>query len=687
MQPYRLWFTQELIEKNKRLFRIPVYQRNYDWGPTQCLKLYRDIVDAYKNDRKHFTGVIVYIKGLIQSSSLDECFVIDGQQRLITMFLLLRVLYDIAISTDNSVQSELQDLLFNRNCEEEQKLKLKTIRSESKTFNNIMRGIKSDYGSKSNITRNYEYLKKQVSADLAKGLELRDILRGMKWLEIIEVILDPSQGDDPQAIFESINSTGLELSLADLIRNFILMSNPDQEMLFNDYWYPIEQEIGNDELPNFFIHFLTYKSTSQITKSNAYDEFKKLFFEKEYTHKSLLIELKRVGKYFSAFIGNHNGFSNKINCCLESFRLLDQTTLYPFLFQVFEDLHFGKIDTATVENILELLRSYSVRRLICEIPSNSLKGLYKTLYSRLKNQEAYDADLYTLLYSFLHTTMTKDRIPSDKDFKSSLIEKNLYGKKKVCKYLLSQIENEHANEKLRTESLTIEHILPRSQNSPVWKKELGQEYDNVYNKYLDTLGNLTITGHNSELGTKSFNEKKKIIEEKSKAVRLNRSILDQYVWDETAILRRAEILSNFILNLMVYPSATIIQTSSYSNTQNAISLSDLDEVTGQKPNTYTLLGETVQVDTWRDILKNIISTLYSLEPNTIISLASKHETFGSAGRHYLSFIKTSLRAPKELEETGIYYETNLSAISILNFIKNLIERCGLEIEDFHFTLQ
>ena len=687
MQPYRVWLVQDLIEKNKRVFKTPVYQRNYDWRKDQCTKLYEDIISAFNNDRKHFLGTVVYIKGGENSSILDECLIIDGQQRITTIFILLRILFDFATDTQDSLVSELQDYLYNRNCDESLKLKLKPVKGDNDGFKKLMDGNIEKADPASNLARNYRLLYQQVLLSMKTGLTLRDILRGMKFLEIVEIILDTSQGDDPQTIFESINSTGLELSLADLVRNYLLMSDPNQDELFENYWLPMEQSVGYDNLAEFFIHYLNLKSSEKITTKNAYLQFKRFFEENNYSHETMLRELQMYASYYSAFIGREDTYSHEINYYLLAFRLLDQSTYYPFMFHIFEDHQNQKIDEKTLVKVLRFLRSYAVRRIVCEIPSNSLKGLFQTAYSRMFKQENDIVNYYDVIGTFLLTLKTKDRMPRDEEFVDSLKLKNLYSKKKMCKYLLATIENEGSHEKVETESMTIEHVLPQKENSAVWKKEMGEDYSRIFDTYLHTLGNLTITGHNSELGTRSFAEKKKIILNNSKANILNKQILSEDHWSENCIIKRAESLALLAVNYFDYENVSLINRAIESEDGKHFTLEDIGEVSHTTPYKFTFMGEMVAVKSHRDMLQKMMDLLFGLDPDCFDNLARVQYHPKSASHAYISFSATDLHSAGQISKTDIYFEKHLSAISIMMFIKRMIEECQLDTDDFVFYIE
>lgn len=510
-------------------------------------------------------------------------------------------------------------------------------------------------------------------------------MEGAKKLEIVEIVLDKSQGDDPQVIFESINSTGLNLSLADKIRNFVLMDDLNQDELFTKYWLPLEEKIGNKYLAGYFTTYLNFKLSDRISEDNAYNQFTKNFNASSITHENILIDLNRYAQYYAAFIGRKNNYSTAINKYLSDFRAIDQSTLFPFMFNVFDDFENNIIDENVLIKVLSFFRSYSVRRTICEYASNSLRGLYKTLYSRLfKDKSSYE-NYYANIYSFFAQTNTKYKIIDDDEFFNSLIYKKLYTKKKICKYLLSALENENSNEQINVDSLSIEHILPQKENALVWKKSLGEKYAETYTNYLHTLGNLTITGYNSELGTKSFPEKKKMIADKSKAKVLNKSILEVDTWDENAIINRAKSLASLALKIFAFEKVEIVETKNVSEDEVVYSLEDSNNMAGTTPLSYSFYGENVSINSYANMLSSIISTLYDLDHSIFEDLAKQKYKATSSDRIYISLDKSDLRRNKEIGNSGIYYECNLNTSSILQFIKCLIEKHNLDPDEFEFV--
>ncbi|MCX0404788.1 DUF262 domain-containing protein [Clostridium perfringens] len=355
MKANRMWLFSDVLEKNKRVFKVPVYQRNYDWTNIQCEKLFYDIMNANEKNCQHFTGTVVYIDEVHGGSGLNEVLIIDGQQRITTMYILLKALYDASIGVSARIESEIEEVMFNRHCDKRYKIKLKPVKSDNEQLIYLIRD-KVDYMDRnSNVYKNYITFRNLISNVIEEGLELNDILNGIKKLEIVEIILDKLQGDEPQKIFESINSTGLELSLSDLIRNYLLMDDLKQEELYADYWLEIEKNVGYKNLGDFVINFLNSQVTKSVNSKNAYRLFKEHCEKNNLTHEDILKALKRTSKYYGAFIGENKFYSNEITKYLNSFYTIKQTTILPLIFRIFTDYEDRNIDEDTLCKVLKYL--------------------------------------------------------------------------------------------------------------------------------------------------------------------------------------------------------------------------------------------------------------------------------------------------------------------------------------------
>ncbi|MCM1288750.1 MAG: DUF262 domain-containing HNH endonuclease family protein [Clostridium sp.] len=632
---------------------------------------------ANERDHKHFTGTIVYIVGF-DGSNLNEALIIDGQQRLTTVYILLKALYDAAKGVSVRIENEIEEVMFNRNCDEKYKLKLKPVKSDNEQLILLIKDKIDEMDRNSNVYKNYITFKNLIENTLASGLELNDILDGIKKLEMVEIVLDKYQGDEPQKIFESINSTGLGLSLADLVRNYLLMDDDNQDELYENYWSAIEKNVGYRNLGDFVINFLNSQISKSVNSENAYRLFTEHCEENNLCHEDILKKLKKTSKYYGAFIGENNYYSKEISDYLRAFCIIKQTTIIPLLFRILNDYDDGNINEETLCKVLNYLLTYFVRKTACEIYKN-LSKFMKSMYDRVIDGN-YD-NYYEKFVIFLNDSKTNDRMPTDKEFEYALINKPLY-KKPICKFVLSVIENS-MKEHLDVSNLTIEHILPQKENSAVWKKEIGDNYSTVYEKYLHTLGNLTITGHNSELGTKPFSDKKKIIRDNSKANVLNKEVLSADQWNEDSILNRAKVLSNILIGKFEYVEkhTDIIETNELSfGVDSGINFSNT------KPEEFSFVGEYVKVSSWADLLAKFINIAYDLDAEVFHDLAVKDYSILCADRIYISNDERKLRKARQIDNSGIFYETNLSSNNIISFIKNLLLKMKLESDDFNFSL-
>ncbi len=646
MKANRMLLFSDVLEKNKRVFKVPVYQRNYDWSNVQCEKLYSDIIKANKNDRQHFTGTIVYIEDVNGGSGLNEVLIIDGQQRITTIYILLKALYDASKGTSVMIESEIEEVMFNRHCDEKFKVKLKPIKTDNAQLILLIKDKIDDMDRNSNVYKNYVTFKKQIERTLSSGLELGDILNGVKQLEIVEIILDKHQGDEPQKIFESINSTGLDLSLADLIRNYLLMDDDKQDELYEEYWLEIEKNVGYSNLGDFVINFLNSQISKSVNGKNAYHLFKEHCKENGLGHEDVLKKLRKTSKYYGAFIGENNYYSEQVSYYLKSFYSIKQTTILPLIFKIFDDYEDRNIDEVILCNVLNYLLTYFVRITACEENKN-LSKFMKSMYDRVFDG-SYN-NYYEKFVIFLNDLRANNRMPTNKEFQEALIYKPLY-KKPICKFVLAVIENS-TKEHIYISNLTIEHILPQKINAAVWKKEVGENYSSVYENYLHTLGNLTITGHNSELGTKSFNDKKKIIKENSKANILNKDVLLAERWDDKSIINRAKNLSNILINQFMYVD---IHSDIMETNELAFNVDSDVDFSNTKPDGFSFVGEYTKVSSWADLLSKFINLAFDLDADLFKDLASSNYSIPSASRIYISNDKRLLRKEKEIESSGIF---------------------------------
>ncbi|MGI0047530.1 MAG: DUF262 domain-containing protein [Nitrosotalea sp.] len=493
-------------------FTIPIYQRTYSWTEKQCERLWSDILKSATDDsiKGHFIGSIVYVEeGLYQISTIPNSFVIDGQQRLTTLSLLLTALRDEMkrLGLGKEISPEMIDnyYLFNMVEKEEKRYKLLLTQSDKTTFINLILGHEPPKDSSKHIIDNFNFFKDKICQS---SLDFEYIFKGINKLFIVDIALDRNY-DNPQRIFESLNSTGLELSQADLIRNYALMGlkSPEQKEIYDQYWYPMEQSFGQTEYSRYFDRFmrdfLTIRRNGQIPNiREVYDNFKEYTSEKNGKIKEIVEDVYQQSKFFTRLVFDKDD-DPEIREAIKDINTLKVDVAYPFLLEVISDYSNKIITKDDILHILRLVESYVFRRVICGIPTNTLNKTFATL-SKTVNKDRY---LESVQAAFALKTGYR-KFPNDEEFQSQFMIKDVYNIRNK-EYLLRKLENHNRKETVNIQDYTIEHIMPQDRNlSPAWKQELGEHWEEIHNKYLHSIGNLTLTGYNSELSNKTFLEKR-----------------------------------------------------------------------------------------------------------------------------------------------------------------------------------
>lgn len=530
---------------------IPVYQRKYSWlANVQCARLWKDIVEMEKKNKKHhFVGSIVSIAEKKSVMGVQKQLIIDGQQRMTTLSILMVALRDYlkeqgaGEEVDNNITNMV---LKNPSRKGDDAYKMLLTDTDRDIMVKLVDGIKINEDEDSLIYTNYLFFKQKV----AEGtLTPDEIYESISKLDIVGIILDKDQGDEPQLIFESLNSTGMALSKSDLIRNFILMGldNDAQKGIYNNYWKPLEnnfpQQIqgGEDRMDKFFRDYLTVKLGRNVKFDSIYEEFKDYAGNSEFsTTEELAEDVMTFGDLYTNITTEKKlPVSHQLLAPIfEEIRSLRMEVAYPFLIKVYRDFVDGIISIEDTAEIMKLTIAYVVRRAICEIPTNSMNKTFATL----KNNIQTDDYLNSVKAAFYFADTYK-RFPNDEEFKAALCERNMYTIR-ISKYFLVKLENEGNKEPIPYVGYTTEHILPQNKNMrDEWKKALGDNYSEIQAKYLNSLGNLTLTKYNSEMGDRPFEEKLEVYKE-SAMHHLNKYVVKQTTWNEDAIVKRGNILSD-----------------------------------------------------------------------------------------------------------------------------------------------
>lgn len=550
----------KFLQKTEQ-FIIPLYQRQYKWTLKQCTQLWEDIVRVAGNDKipTHFIGSIMYIDmGIYQVSTVPELFVIDGQQRLTTISLLLAALRKkIPTSrTDSEVTGNKIENYYLFNSQEfgEKKYKLILTDHDKETFISLLENPDHPKEDSNKLIKNYKFFEDKIKD---ANIDPIKIYKGINKISIVDVSLDINY-DNPQLIFESMNSTGLDLTQADLIRNYILMDlEPKaQTDLYINYWHKIEESFANekssDKFDQFLRDYLTVNSeTVEIPNiDEVYSSFKKFKSKSNKDIKELVSDIYKYSKYFVKLAFNKEN-DKEINSIISDINTLRVDVVYPFLLKVYDDYETKNLlKKDEFIELLKLIESYVFRRSICGVPTNSMNKTFAGL-SKDINKTKY-------LESFKAVLIIKDsyrRFPKNEEFLNQFVIKDMYNFRNR-NYLLKKLENYNRKERVIVEEYTIEHIMPQNFNLPEeWKVELGEKYQEVQKTYLHTIGNLTLTGYNSEYSDRLFKEKRDMKDGfKNSPIRLNRSLATLEKWNEKEIKKRAEEIAKSAIEVWIYPS-------------------------------------------------------------------------------------------------------------------------------------
>ena len=546
-------------------FVIPIYQRAYSWTRDECKQLWDDILRAGRSENvsSHFVGSIVYIeKGIYQVTSQSQLLVIDGQQRLTTVSLLIAALAQELERSDGGPREPVEGFSPRKlrnyylvNPEEEGDLHYKLLLSETDraTLCALVRGDEIPDDCSLRIRDNFAFFKEKISS--CKG-DLSALCRGLAKLVVVDIALTRGQ-DDPQLIFESMNSTGRELSQADLIRNFILMGlEPElQTRLYTEQWRPMEKGFGQEaygaHFDGFMRHYLTMKTGDIPNVREVYEAFKAYArsASRPPTIEALVKELREYAGYYCAMaLGNEP--DKALRWAFEDLRELKVDVAYPFLLEVYGDYSRGIISRADLSRIVRLVEAYVFRRAVCAIPTNSLNKTFATLAKMLDKQRYVES-----LEAHLLSLPSYRRFPSDEEFRRDLKTRDLYNFGTRRSYWLRRMENHGRKERVLVNEYTIEHIMPQNQElCPEWRAALGPDWQRIQQTWLHTLGNLTLTGYNSEYRDRPFAEKRDMPGGfKESPLKLNEGLGQVAEWTQEAIAARAERLANLALEVWPAP--------------------------------------------------------------------------------------------------------------------------------------
>ena len=671
----------QFLEWSERSFVIPVYQRNYDWKKEQCKQLFDDIVQITKEDyRTHFMGTIVAYNDDWYG---DELLIIDGQQRLTTLSLLLLAIYkaidEWKVESKEIIKEKIFDeYLTNKYSKDKtKKVRLKPVKDDREAFNSIFDGDKKE---NSNITVNFDYFYERI---VSWEVEIDKLYKALESLRIVEIILKKWE-DDPQLIFESLNSTWLWLSEADKVRNYILMWEPTdvQEKLYKDYWYKIEINTNYD-VSKFLRDYLTIKERRIPNKWKVYQYFKLFITKNEWSIEELLIELLKYSKYYKVII-NSDDEDKEISKVLKRINKLETDVSYPFLIEIYDKLNEWLINKSELLKILLIIESYVFRRFICNVPTNALNKIFMLLGKDIESHDEYKEKYFDIFNYIVMNKEGSQKFPKDEEFSEYLKIRDIYwaqGRNKL--HLLERLESHDNKESdierlLEEGELSIEHIMPQTLTIQ-WKKDLWDNYEEIHNTYLHSLPNLTLTGYNSKYSNKTFTEKKNIEKWFNESpLYLNNFLKTIDKWTEEELLQRYEILKEKAIKTWIYPKTSYVVKK---DDTKIFTLSEEESFTWEKITEFTFEDKTYQVNSWATFYEEMVKMMFDKDEILMKTFISDE---------YLS-TKFFNHEPEWFYSTkiweGLYLKMWLNTQRILHSLRQVFEKYDVNLDDLTFYIK
>ncbi|WQS62208.1 DUF262 domain-containing protein [Helicobacter pylori] len=527
-------------------FSIPVYQRNYTWEEENCEKLLQDMVSISQNKKTHFMGSITYILHLIDDEKslrkLQEFVIIDGQQRITTIMLLLK-----AIETkipNEEIKKEIDGLLNLSG----QKLCLKPIKSDKEAFDLVMQNRSHEIQGVSHIRNNYRFFTKELDNYISKGYRIEEIYGAFLRLKIVAIGLELGE-DDPQVVFESINATGVQLKGLDLIRNYLMMgeNSDNQNRLYNTYWVPLEDWLGERDLNDFIKTYLRIYFEDRLKEGE-----REVYYALKDHHRDnfsdniqgLMSDMREYGRIYQIFLDRDHYFLHRgdpqqlanLRLRIKDLVKIKFGVAKPFILRCARDFEEGKLDYENFCEILQILISYFVRRSVCG-DSNALNKFLYSLYRQLGEDVSADA-----LKRYLGKSVGRTAFPNDDKIKAAFLVRNAYAANQVCKFILLEIEKLSNAEPPKEENLEVEHFYPKTPTQE-WRDMVG-DYFTFEQDYLNNFGNLTLSGQNQRLGNKSYEEKIALMEEYSSLHLNDYFINNTHSWGIEEVKARSEYLAD-----------------------------------------------------------------------------------------------------------------------------------------------
>lgn len=677
-------YILRLLDGADKKFIIPVYQRVYSWKTVNCGLLFNDLMNVYRNKYKsHFFGSIVYVENDI--GGCNEYVIIDGQQRITTVSLLLLAIRNYVL--ENNLHTEkinpnkiTKAFLTDKYALDDKKLKLKLVQGDDDAYNRLI--LQREPIENNNITINYNYFYSKL-CDLSDN-EIEGLYDAITKLMVVNISLKPQSGDDPQLIFESLNSTGIDLEESDKIRNYVLMKMEAtrQEKIYKNYWEVLEKTVIKQDLNKFIRYYLAKKTRALPDEKKLYFAFKNYREERviDDSVETLLADMLKYATYYqkikSAKINDEksSGHFARIN-------KLEINTVIPLLFDLLEAYDNSGLSDDELNEAVNIIENYIVRRIICGLSTSMLNKTFVYLGEEISRYVAKDKASYidAIKYAILSKT-GKSRFPNDSDFVEKFEMFELYNaKSSIRKYIFERLENFKSKERIAVEEqiengqLTIEHIMPQKL-SVDWQKHLGGNYELIHDKYKDTIGNLTLTAYNSDYSNLMF-DRKRDLPDKGFAyskLELNRFLANCNIWNEEQIVKRAELLSGWALKIWGSPKTDFKPNI----VEEWVALDDEYDFTNKCIVKMIFMGDEISVVNITDTYKKIMNTFYMLDP----------VRFTDSGLSIISSVESNLRNAYELGRS-MYIETNLSSRAKITAIREIFKIFEIDFNELTFLVR
>lgn len=674
----------EFLEGARKRFIIPVYQRNYDWKTENCKQLFDDLVSLIKEDKKtHFFGSIVSY-----AHSREEVVLIDGQQRITTVSLIMIAMINamkqgLLVPEDSRLCDIIEyTYIIDKYHTDERKVRLKPFRDDCDAFDKLIFKDESEYREDSKVTINYRYFFDRIINQ--KELTADELFKAIDSLEIIDIEIELEHGDNPQLIFESLNSTGLDLTEADKIRNFVLMGlTPDvQERYYDNYWNKIERYCDN-ELDGFVRNYLTIVTGIIPNIKGIYAAFKA--YSKGLPNiEALLADMLRYASVFKR-ITSFNIGSAEANEIIKRLELLDMSVAYPFLMAFLVYAQEISLPNDETVRVLSCVETFVFRRLMCGLPTNALNKIFSTLHSTVLKHKSDDVSYSSVLIYYLESRKMSSAFPKDEEFLQGFTTKNIYSMRaKNKEYIFERLENSSSKEKndvvgnIESGILTIEHIMPQTL-SPVWKQALGEDFERIQEQWLHTISNLTLTGYNSNYSNRPFLEKRDMENGFSDSgIRLNRYIAQCSKWTEEELEQRKENLSKLALSIWAYP------TTDYAPAQREDDIVSLSEdngiAVGRKLSGFIFQDTKYNATDWADMMMEVVKILYLMNPSILYQEAVNEKN--------VWFTTQELsKSYKKVAESLFFCPSGNGTWNKYAILKNLFRLYQIDEDELSFTLQ